>query len=62
MQFTLTVDMDHLTGDPEQELSRILRYWAGNLKHYELTEGTNETLMDSAYVPVGQWQIESVIE
>lgn len=58
MQFTLTVDMDSLTGEPEAELSRILRYWAGNLKHYELVEGTHETLSDSAYVPVGQWRIE----
>ena len=57
MKFTLTVDTDLLTGDPEQELSRILRYWAGNLKHYELTDGTGETLMDSAYVAVGEWRL-----
>lgn len=59
MKFTLTVDTDLLTGDPEQELSRILRYWAGNLKHYELTDGTSETLMDSAYVAVGEWKLSA---
>jgi hypothetical protein len=59
MKFSLTVDMDILAGDPQQELSRILRYWAGNLKHYELTGGTHETISDSAYTAVGTWRIES---
>jgi hypothetical protein len=58
MQFSLTINIDSLSGETEAELSRILRYWAGNLKHYELVEGTHETVSDSAYVPVGAWRIE----
>ncbi|AIY00247.1 hypothetical protein ART_0648 [Arthrobacter sp. PAMC 25486] len=58
MKFTLDVDMDALAGDAEPELGRILRYWAGNLKHYDLAPGTAETIMDSAYTPVGTWRIE----
>ena len=58
MKFTLDIDLDALAGEPEAELGRILRYWAGNLKHYELVPGTSETVSDSAYTPVGTWRIE----
>lgn len=59
MKFVLEVELSdqdpatHLT-----ELGRILRYWAGNLKHYELVPGTSETISDSAYAEVGTWRIE----
>lgn len=56
MKFTLTVDIDALAGDPQEELARILRYWAGNLKHYEVADGSAETIRDSAYTAVGSWQ------
>ena len=59
MKFTLEVELDQLSGDTVEELGRILRYWAGNLKHYELVDGTSETLMDSEYQPVGIWQIHN---
>ena len=57
MRFTLEVRLDQLSGDREKELGRILRYWAGNLKHYELTPGPCETLLDSSYTDVGTWTI-----
>lgn len=58
MKFVLEVDLGAVTDAPAEELSRILRYWAGNLQHYPLTEGSSETLMDSSYAPVGSWRIE----
>ena len=59
MKFVLEVDLDAAAGAPEDELGRILRYWAGNFKHYALEPGTSETIMDSAYTPVGTWRIEA---
>lgn len=58
MKFTLDVDLDALGGDPVEELGRILRYWAGNLKHYWLEAGSSEIIMDGACTPVGTWRIE----
>ena len=55
--FHLEVDLSQLAGTPHEELSRILRYWAGNLKHYPLEPGTSESLYDSAYTSVGTWKI-----
>lgn len=43
MTFHLSVDLGAVTGDPQEELSRILRYWAGNLKHYPINEPHRET-------------------
>ncbi len=59
MKFTLEVDMgdDAFGGNAEKELGRILRYWAGNLKHYSLTPGDASRIYDSAYQDVGSWQI-----
>ncbi len=59
MKFTLEVDMgdDAFGGAAEKELGRILRYWAGNLKHYELRPGDTSEIYDSAYNEVGTWQI-----
>lgn len=56
MKFNLEVDLDKLSGDEHAELSRILRYWAGNLKHYQLEAGAAETLWDSTS-EVGIWKV-----
>lgn len=57
MTLTLDVDREALAGEAEQELGRILRHWAGNLKHSELSPRTSETIMDSTNNPVGTWRI-----
>lgn len=57
MKFTLEVDLDTVTGDHTAELGRILRYWAGNLKHYDLSTAVSEQVSDSSYAIVGQWQV-----
>ena len=58
MKFTLEVDLDRIEPDErEPELGRILRYWAGNLKHYALETGDRCELMDSAYRPIGEWAV-----
>lgn len=54
-RFTLTVDLDAISGDVQQELARILRYWAGNVRHYPRSDGTGEVIYDATYTPVGQW-------
>ncbi|MGO2540689.1 MAG: hypothetical protein ACTH8J_06045 [Specibacter sp.] len=59
MKFVLEVDLDAVKEEPGPELARILRYWAGNLNHYALEPGVAETVMDSAYSPVGAWRIEA---
>ncbi|SDD12806.1 hypothetical protein SAMN05216410_2897 [Sanguibacter gelidistatuariae] len=57
VRFVLDVDLDEVVGDPAEELSRILRYWAGNVKHYPFEPGATEVVSDSAYTPVGRWFI-----
>ena len=60
MRFVLEVDLaaGALAGeDRAAELGRILRYWAGNVKHYPLQPGSGETISDSTYAPVGTWTI-----
>jgi hypothetical protein len=64
MRFVLEVDLaagaladgDHAT--IADELGRVLRYWAGNVRHYPLTPGDTETIYDSGYAPVGSWRVE----
>ena len=60
MKLVVEIDLEAgaVPADTLGEVGRILRYWAGNLKHYELVPGTSETLSDSTYAPVGQWRIE----
>ena len=60
MKLVIEIDLGAgaVPADVTGEVGRILRYWAGNLKHYELVDGTAETLTDSTYAPVGQWRIE----
>ena len=59
MKFTLEVDLDVLTGEQVEEVARILRYWAGNLKHYAVEEGAGEEVYDSGYAAVGRWAISA---
>lgn len=57
MRFVLEVDLDSLA-DPNAELGRILRYWAGAMKEMELAPGVEQPLMDSGYQPVGVLRVE----
>lgn len=59
MKFLLEVTMDKgaLAEDPTGELQRILRYWGGNLNHYDLRPGDGSAIHDSAYQEVGRWSI-----
>ncbi|TMQ99244.1 hypothetical protein ETD83_18250 [Actinomadura soli] len=42
-----------------RELERILRYWGGNLRHYELKPGDGSVIYDSGYGEVGAWRVTS---
>jgi hypothetical protein len=57
MRFVIDIDLDALTDHPEKEIARILRYWAGALPQMGLAAGTDQVLMDSAYMPVGHLRI-----
>jgi hypothetical protein len=60
MRFVLEVDLTAgvVPGKELEELGRILRYWAGNLKHYDMAPGVGETLSDSSYALVGTWRYD----
>lgn len=53
----LTIHLDEIKGDTQEEIARALRYWAGNLKHYPLDEPHREDILDSTYAPIGHWEI-----
>ncbi|MQA05088.1 MAG: hypothetical protein GEV07_20975 [Streptosporangiales bacterium] len=57
MKFVLEVDMDGFDGKAERELGRILRYWAGNVRHFALAPGDGSVVYDSGYREVGHWTI-----
>lgn len=60
MKFLLEVDLDRADWDEgatAQELGRILRYWGGNLHHYDLRPGDGSALYDSGYREVGNWAV-----
>jgi hypothetical protein len=59
MKFVLEVDMgdNAFDGNGVAELGRILRYWAGNLRHYDLKPGDGCEISDSEYREVGRWSI-----
>ncbi|NGO06780.1 hypothetical protein G5C60_03645 [Streptomyces sp. HC44] len=59
MKFVLEVDMGDTgwDGNAVKELGRILRYWGGNLQHYELKPGDGSVIYDSEYREVGGWSI-----
>ncbi|MCG7288752.1 MULTISPECIES: hypothetical protein [unclassified Corynebacterium] len=55
--FRLEVNLETVAGDPAEELGRVLRYWAGNLKHYSFDKPHHEAVMDSTYREVGHWSL-----
>lgn len=59
MKFILEVDMGDpaFDGNAGKELGRILRYWGGNIQHYECKPGDSSAIYDSAYHEVGRWTI-----
>ncbi|MGH3241051.1 MAG: hypothetical protein ACRDNL_11780 [Spirillospora sp.] len=59
MKFVLEIDMTEgaVGGDTVRELERILRYWGGNLRHYELKPGDGSAVYDSGYSEVGTWSV-----
>jgi hypothetical protein len=59
MRFIFEVDMntEAMKLNPEAELGRVLRYWAGNLKNYPMEPGTGEEIVDSEYKDAGSWAI-----
>jgi hypothetical protein len=58
MKFTLEVDLDAVAGEPVDELGRILRYWAGNMKYYDLANPVPPVeVSDSVYTIVGNWSL-----
>ncbi|WAU83552.1 hypothetical protein O1Q96_29995 [Streptomyces sp. Qhu-G9] len=61
MKFTLEVDMGDTAwdGNAARELGRILRYWGGNLQHYELKPGDGSAIQDSGHHEVGAWRISA---
>ncbi|WP_435808849.1 hypothetical protein [Streptomyces massasporeus] len=50
------------TKDPAGELGRILRYWAGNLRHCALTPGDESASYDSEYREVGRRRVDGQAE
>ncbi|WP_181767499.1 hypothetical protein [Streptomyces albidus (ex Kaewkla and Franco 2022)] len=61
MKFLLEVDMGEtgFDGEAASELGRILRYWGGNLRHYDLVPGDGSAVYDSGYREVGRWSISA---
>jgi hypothetical protein len=59
VKFLLEVDMGDTAFDGQavSELGRILRYWGGNLKYFEMKPGSGAEIRDSAYREVGRWSI-----
>ncbi|MFF2845628.1 hypothetical protein ACFVT5_04780 [Streptomyces sp. NPDC058001] len=59
MKFLLEVDLDGMASDGERarELGRVLRYWAGNVRHYDLEPGDGSPVYDSGYREVGHWTV-----
>ncbi|HEX2313759.1 MAG TPA: hypothetical protein VHJ17_08505 [Thermomonospora sp.] len=59
MRFVLEVDMGETAfdGNAVAELGRILRYWGGNLRHYDMKPGDGSPIYDSEYAEVGRWRI-----
>ncbi|WP_328580936.1 hypothetical protein [Streptomyces sp. NBC_00370] len=59
VKFVLEVDLNEgkVAEDAAGELGRVLRYWAGNLHHYELKPGDASPVYDSDYREVGQWRV-----
>jgi hypothetical protein len=59
VKFILEVDMgkNAFDGNAVAEMGRILRYWGGNLKYFEMKPGDGAEIRDSEYREVGRWVI-----
>ncbi len=57
MEFTLTIDLDKLTGDTGHDVARILRYWAGAIQPADLRPGSSMNVYDPHFHRVGRWQV-----
>jgi hypothetical protein len=59
MKFLLEVEMCDRESerDVAVELGKILRYWGGNLRHYELVPGAGSAIYDSDQNTVGRWRV-----
>jgi len=57
MRLVVDINVDDIEGDAQDEIGRILRYWAGAMKQMDLTSGTEHQLMDSSYSPVGRLRL-----
>jgi hypothetical protein len=59
MRFVMEIDLSPMAdGREADELSRILRYWAGAVKQVALKPGTSQSVFDSELTEVGSWEIE----
>jgi hypothetical protein len=56
-RLVLDLELDRLPNDRAREASRILRYWAGALLQMDLTQPTEQALMDSNYQAVGSLRL-----
>lgn len=59
MKFLLDITLDEAASseDKARELGRILRYWAGNVRHYPLEAGDGAAVYDADYQEVGAWRV-----
>lgn len=62
MRFVLTVDLDQLTTRTDNELARILRYWADALTSEDLDATKGMNIYDSSYTKVGKWRVEATAD
>lgn len=46
-----------MAGDPTTELERILRYWGGNMRHYDFAQPVTTEVSDSEYAVIGSWSL-----
>ena len=53
MRLVIDLNLDKLPNDQAKEAVRILRYWTGWLPQMDLTQPTEQALMDSDYRAVG---------
>jgi hypothetical protein len=53
MRLVIDLNLDKLPNDQAKEAIRILRYWAGWLPQMDLTQPSEQALMDSDYQAVG---------
>jgi hypothetical protein len=58
VRFVFEVEVPDAWGEAAgDELSRLLRYWAGAVRRMDLQPGTGSDLYDSEYRKVGSWRL-----